>query len=410
MSGKIRRYNARRDRKAIRRVWQECGWISEEKRELDALDRFISVGDAWVYDLDGQAECLVHSVPGQFLHTGSSLDLSAITAVTTSRVARNLGAASGLLAHVIADQAVRGVHLTGLGVFEQGFYNRLGYGNGTYEHWVSFDPAWLTDLGKPRVPGRLTADDWKVIHAARLTRYKLHGAVDLNPPEMTQADMMFGKNSFGLGYREGGELTHFFCAHADNVGDGPYTIDWMAYRNLDQLRELLGLLRGLGDQVRVVRMHEPKHIQLQSLLRKPFQLYHITENSKNPSRAAAYAYWQLRILDLSACIEVLSVPGSLEFNLNLTDPVQALLPDEAKWQGIAGEYAVSLGSSSSAEPGTKGGLPTLEATVNDFSRFWMGSARADALAAFGSFRAEPDLLDALDQSILIPQPDPMWDY
>ncbi len=34
-----------------------------------------------------------------------------------------------------------GAELAGLGMFEQGFYNKLGFGTLAYENWVSFDPA-----------------------------------------------------------------------------------------------------------------------------------------------------------------------------------------------------------------------------------------------------------------------------
>jgi len=410
MSSRIRKYSVRRDKKATQRIWQECGWISDEKRELEAFDIFMDAGNVWVYELDGSAEGLVHSTPAHLLHTRTELRLAAITAVNTSRVARNLGAASATLAQAIAEEAANGAQLTGLGIFEQGFYDRLGYGNGTYEHWVSFDPAWLVDLGKPRTPERLSSDDWREVHESRLKRYKLHGAVDLLPPGITRGDMKFEKNSFGLGYREDGEITHHFQAHAENVSRGPYTIDWMSYQNLDQLRELLALIRGLGDQVRVVKIHEPKHIQLQSLLRKPFQLYNITADTKNASRALAYAYWQIRILDLQACVGAISIADSLEFNLRLSDPIGVLLPDDAPWRGLDGEYSVSLGTRSSAVPGAREGLPILEASVNDLSRFWIGSARADTLAALGTFRADKELIAALDESVHLPNPEPDWDY
>jgi hypothetical protein len=410
MPGTIRKYNAKKDKKAGQRVWQECGWISDEKNELEAFEQFVRCGDAWVYEINGEAECLVISTPARFVHTGTPLDLAAITAVTTSRIARNLGAASLTLAHVVAEQAAKGAHVSGLGVFEQGFYNRLGYGNGTYEHWVNFDPAWLVDLGKPRIPVRLGVDDWEEIHAARLKRYKLHGAVDLIPPGISRSEMGFFKKSFGLGYRENRRLTHFFCGHTDNVENGPYTIDWIVYESLDQLRELLALIRGLGDQVRLIRMHEPKHIQLQSLLKKPFQLFAVSDRAKNQSKVFAYAYWQLRMIDIPSCISAISTPDALEFNLRLSDPIHALLPEGSKWRGVEGEYAVSLGVTSSAEPEPRNDLPVLEASINDFSRFWMGSARADALAAFASFRAEQDLINALDKSVRLPPPEPGWDY
>ncbi|GIT39439.1 MAG: hypothetical protein Ct9H300mP8_06350 [Gammaproteobacteria bacterium] len=58
------------------------------------------------------------------------------------------------------------------------------------------------------------------------------------------------ENPFGLGYFDGsdGELTHFIWGEAEEE-NGPYGIEWIAYRTTDQLFELLALIRSLGDQV-----------------------------------------------------------------------------------------------------------------------------------------------------------------
>ncbi|MBU8914194.1 MAG: hypothetical protein KOO61_09240 [Spirochaetales bacterium] len=410
MANSFRKYNGRKDKKAIQRIWQECGWITDEKREKEALDQFLKASSCWVFDMDGSAEALSIGTASRFLHTNTELSLAAVTAVNASRVARNQGAASGTLLHLLADQAAAGAQVSGLGIFEQGFYDRLGYGNGPYEHWVRFDPAWLSDLGKPRVPVRLGASDWKEIHEARLARRKQHGAVDLLPPEITKSEMEWPKNVFGLGYRENGVLTHFFVAHCDEVESGPYTVNWMVYQSIGQFKELMALIRGLGDQVRSFRMREPRDIQLQSLLRKPFQLYQITANSKNPSRSNAVAYWQLRILDVPACVAAVRTANPLEFNLILSDPIQSQVPDDAAWRGCGGEYTITFGSTSSATAGHRPDLPTLSASVNDFTRFWMGAASAEVLAGVGSFEGPEELLTALDESLKLPSPTPDWDY
>ena len=154
MASNVEPYNSRRHRKEVHRIWQECGWLTDEKREHAAMDQFIAASRGWVCSIDGSAECLVVSTDGHFHHTGTPLRLAAITGVTTSRIARNQRAATDTLAACLADEAARGAQVSGLGVFEQGFYDKFGYGNGPYEHWVSFDPAWLRDLGRPRQPLR----------------------------------------------------------------------------------------------------------------------------------------------------------------------------------------------------------------------------------------------------------------
>lgn len=410
MSGTVRPYRARKDRKSVQRVWQECGWISDEKREFQSMDSLVRASDAWVYDLNGSAECLVLSTDGTYHHTGTPLKLAAITAVTTSRVARNQKAATATLARCLAHQARSGMHVSGLGIFEQGYYDRFGYGNGTYEQLLRFDPAWLVDLGRPRVPVRLTADDWQEIHDARLARRKRHGAVDLLPAAVTRCEMEWSKSTFGLGYRENGTLTHFLVGRDDNKENGPYQIDWLVYRNIDEFRELMAVLRGLGDQVRSVRMREPRDIQMQSLLKKPFQLFTLSGEGKFESRVRSFAYWQMRILDLPRCVAALEVPTSVEFNLTLTDPLTKLLPADAQWSGCGGDYHAIIGPVSSAEPGHEAGLPVLTATVNDFTRFWMGSVQADVLAGLHSFSGPPELIATLDEAVQLRPPAPDWDY
>jgi hypothetical protein len=86
---------------------------------------------------------------------------------------------------------------------------------------------------------------------------------------MTQADMLWSENGFGLGYIDAasGKLTHHFWCSTKAVGNGPYTIRWMSYQTKKELLELLALLKQLGDQVHSVKLYEPPGIQLQDFLR-----------------------------------------------------------------------------------------------------------------------------------------------
>ena len=410
MAGTFRKYDPAKDRKATHRIWEECGWIDGEKEEKAAVDALVDVSSAWVWEVNGSAESMTIATPAQFRHTDTELPMAAITAVTTSRVARGQGAASGTLARALGEAAEQNYALAGLGMFEQGFYNRFGFGNGPYDLFYRFDPAWLKAFEKPRPPVRLSSKDWKAIHAARLKREKLHGAVDLLPAEISRSELAWVKNPFGLGYRKGGKLTHFFVAHTSDVEQGPYFIEWVVYQTYDQLRELLGLIRGLGDQVRSVRMRERPGFQLQTIIEKPFQLLSISYRGKFESRLSGEAYWQLRMLDVERCVHALAATRTVRFVLELSDPLAELLPGSSRWEGCGGSYVVELGPHSTAKRGRETGLPVLHATVNDFTRFWMGSGTAIVLAAFHSFRAPESLLRALDESVRLPTPHPDWDY
>jgi hypothetical protein len=174
---------------------------------------------------------------------------------------------------------------------------------------------------------------------------------------MTQADMLWSENGFGLGYIDAasGKLTHHFWCSTKAVG-------------------------------------EPPGIQLQDFLNQPFKAREITSKSQHESRMSASAYWQARIIDLPGCLEQTRLPGdTVRFNLVLTDSVERFFDEESRWSGAAGDYIVTLGPSSSAEPGRKKGLPILNASINAFTRLWLGvrPARPSGSSRAARYRPSP---------------------
>ena len=138
----IRRYDETRDLKAIERIWFECGWL-ENAEQAAYLKDFLSVGECLTATIGDAAECSVHTLPGSICYLDERLEMCAVTAVTTSRVGRKQGFAQQLTAQQIANAAGNGAEIATLGMFEQGFYDRLGFGTGSYEHRLVFDPATL---------------------------------------------------------------------------------------------------------------------------------------------------------------------------------------------------------------------------------------------------------------------------
>lgn len=411
----IRGFDPSRDLDAVRRIWREVGWI--DKDEDDQIDTYVACARALVAELEGQAECLVLSTPGTVRYLREDLPLGAVTGVTTGRVARRLGLAKRVTAAVLAADALEGTLVSGLGIFDQGFYNRLGYGTGSYEHQVCFDPACLKVERRARVPRRLGSDDWEALHAARLNRRRVHGGCNLTPAAITRADTreLSKSESFGLGYFDGpaGELTHCLWMTPDSgqVESGPYNVSWMAYQTHDQLLELLALLKGLSDQVGMIRMEEPPVIQLQDLLERPFRTQQTTKGSRFENGINARAFWQMRILDLPGCLARTHLPtGEARLNLSLTDPVETLVNQESPWRGVGGSYVVTLGRESWAERGMDPALPTLAASVGAFTRLWLGVLPATSLAVTDQLSGPPELLEALDWVLRLPQPRPDWDY
>jgi len=408
----IRPYNAERDAKAVRRIWREVHWINSDDEE-QMMDHFLAVVRAFVVELNGEAECLATSVSGTFRYLNEDLCLSAITGVTTSRVARKQGFAGRLTAERIAADVVEGAEICVLSMFEQGFYDRLGFGTGPYEHKVRFDPADLM-IDRPfRVPKRLTSDDWKAVHAGLLDRFLSHGACSLAPPRLIQAELGWPNGGFfGLGYDDGpdGALTHFFWARGKEEC-GPYYLKFFVYQTYDQLLELLALLKSLGDQIRLVSLIEPPEIQLQDLIKQPFRGQMVTHKTGYEQHCRASAYWQARICNLEACLAKTHLTGSLvRFNLSLHDPISDLLDADTPWHGISGQYVVTLGPESSAEPGIDEHLPTLTASVGAFTRLWLGVRPATGLAVTDDLDGLPELLSALDEILRLPVPNIGWEF
>ncbi|MGD9675633.1 MAG: GNAT family N-acetyltransferase [Candidatus Bipolaricaulia bacterium] len=407
----IRAYEPGQDIEACRRVWTESGWVDGAKNE-EAFRLFTESARSLVGAVRGTAECLVNIHPAKLRYLDADIRLACVTGVTTGRVVRRQGLAGRVTAQALAEEALAGTPVAALGVFEQGFYNRLGFGNGPYETWCTFDPAQLEIRRAPRIPERLTSADWEAVHENRLRRRLWHGAASLLSGALTRADMLWGEKAFGLGYRDdSGTLTHHIWCSAEKPRRGPYTVDWMAFRTREEFHELIALIHSLADQIHSLEIHEPPGLQIQDLLRQPFKGRRMTEASPHVQRMSSSAYWQLRILNLTQALAATRLPnGPVRFNLELSDPIEAMLPPGSRWRGVAGSYVVTLGPESRVEAGTDTTLATLRASVNAFSRAWLGVRSATALSWTDTLDAPPDLLRALDRILSLPLPASDWDY
>ena len=137
------------------------------------------------------------------------LPLCVIAAVTTSRIGRGLGFAQNLTAWQLARAAQKGAAVAALGMFDQGFYNKVGFGTGGYINEFAIDPGSIDVAKKPRAPSRLTKDDSAAMLKAMVNRPRNHGAVVIDNPNSALAECMLSENGFGLGYFSGKKLTHF---------------------------------------------------------------------------------------------------------------------------------------------------------------------------------------------------------
>ncbi|MFP5320407.1 MAG: GNAT family N-acetyltransferase, partial [Acidimicrobiia bacterium] len=301
-----RPYDAERDLAAVTRMWREIGWIDGSDPQASALEVLLAQGEGLVADVHGEAECLVHRVQGSLRYgQDRDLPLTAITAVTTSHVARRQGVATALMLATLDAAAGEGAAVVSLGIFEQGFYDRFGFGTGAYEHRFAFDPATLRVPVPGRAPLRLTADDAGDMYELLRRRHRGHGSVVLDAPDWMAVEWRLVDKPFALGYRAAdGRLTHFLMGSA-TADHGPYDIEWLVFEEPDQLLELLGVLRMLGDQVnRVTIKGEPAGVQLQDLVREPVRQRRTARLAGGSAEAMHHAagIQQDRILDLTACV------------------------------------------------------------------------------------------------------------
>ena len=343
--------------------------------------------------------------PGLIRYQDSDLPLSVVAAVTTSLIGRKKGFASRLTAQLLADAAGDGAAVSVLGMFEQGFYDLLGFGSGSYEHHLTFDPSSLQIDVPYRTPVRLAEDDWEAIHRSLLNRKRAHGGVLLEAPAMTRSELGWASPSFGFGYRDAdGEITHL--VYGTTKGEhGPYRVGFFVYQNTDQLLELLKLVQVLGDQVRAIKLTEPPEIQLQDLFSHVFRQRISTHRSEYESRHSSGTWWQIRVLDVPAAVAARRYDGQpVKFVAEITDPLHDVL--DGPWRGVGGSYVVEIGETSKAVVGDEPGLPVLNVSVNAFSRMWFGVRPASSLAVTDDLEGTPELLADLDRALALPAPHP----
>ncbi|HEU5084855.1 MAG TPA: GNAT family N-acetyltransferase [Acidimicrobiales bacterium] len=404
-----RPYEEQRDLVAVVRMWREVGWIDDSDEQAEAVRRFLRRGGGVLADVAGEAECMVHRTPGSMRYLTTDLPLCAISGVTTSHVGRRQGLATALMVETLGAAAAEGAAVASLGFFEQGFYDRFGFGTGTYEHRLTFDPASLAVPVPERPPVRLGRADMPELHGLMLRRHRGHGSVVVDPPDWFDVEWAWIEKPFSLGFRnDDGRLTHALLGSMKDE-HGPYEIAVLAYEEPPQLLELLGLVRALGDQVNSVTIaDEPPGVQLQDLIREPVRQRRIARLSGGSDALhQAIAEQQDRILDLAACIGAVHLrTPPVSFGLRLHDPLESL----GGWPGIGGECTVHLGEESAVVDGLDEDVPVLEASVGAFTRLWLGVRPATGLALTDALAGPPALLDALDEAFRLPPPRSGWSY
>lgn len=393
------------DHGALARIWQECGWISDAEAEVATLGAIAETGGASVAIVDGVAESFGQWSPATLRYIDTDLPLCHIGAITTSRLGRRRGFASMMTERCLAQGAADGYAVASLGIFDEGFYDRFGFGTGAPVSMVSFDPASLRVDVPYRTPERLSLDNSDEMQAAMANRLPAHGGITMALSEFYGWDFVMEDRFFALGYRDdSGRLTHY-VAGAPDAKFAHYEIFFFAYETTTQLLELLRLVADLADQAVSMTIIEPGHVRVQDLIQRPRRQRRRSGGAEHQAGLHADSWWQMRILDLQACVAARSWVGpSVEFNLRLTDPLAS--SPTATWPGIGGDYTITIAETSTVKDAHSPELALLEASVGAFTRMWLGVLPASELAITDTFTAPPPLLAALDQSFSLPTPKP----
>jgi predicted acetyltransferase len=407
---KYRKFDFKKDKDAVYTILNEVGWVHDKKKDK-YLNKFLPKANTIVMDIYEQAEVFATSSKGSIRYQEETLKLCAITGVSASLLARKQGYAGNLTATRLALDAEKGAEVGALCIFDQGYYNKLGFSNGNCENLVSFTPSTLKIDRKVKTPVRITEKDYKQIHENRVNRLPNHCAVTL-PEYATQAELGDKNKNMGFGYFDDkGNLTHHIWLHGKGKEQGPLWVQWLAYENLDQLMDLLALLKSFEEQIMMIRMVEPAFIQMQDFIEKPYHIKAMTRKAENQNYIYTTAFWQLRILNLQKCLKKTHLNcEDFSFNLQLTDPIGKYVAEDVKWKGITGDYVIKLGKDSSAKKGKQPNLPTLKASVGAFTRMWFGIMPASSLVYSDGIDASEKLLMKLDRAFLLPDAHVDWGF
>jgi predicted acetyltransferase len=396
----IRRYE-NRDRDDIVRIWQEVGWIDDSEREARGLEALLDGGDALVGEIDGEPECCVHRLRGRMRYLGADLPLSVVSAVTTSRIARRRGLATEMTGRLVLDAAADGAALAVLGMFEQGFYERFGFGSGSYTQRFNFDPGTLEVSPPTQRVVRLSPDDAAELHDLMQRAERSHGGVCIDDPSFLAAQLHFHDELVALGIRSSeGRLTGAVAGTARSSSHAD--LETFIAETPDDAIELFGLIKDLSDQWLTVEVEQPPGFQLQDLIDQPIRQRRQRRQMHGAPFHDAVAWWQVRILDLEACWS--RVPWRTEPRavvLRVTDP---LGPDEST--NLTGDWTVHLGPRTTVERGASPDLPVLSGGIGPISRLWLGVRSATTLARSTDLDAPDDVLVALDAGLGLPTPEP----
>ncbi len=391
-------------------LWCQAGWREEHFDMEELLKHYIPAGTIFIAEQQGAIAGEVGTMPGNYRHCHSDIQLCAVTSVVIAIEQRRRAVGSDLTRRALRQALAEGAEVALLGAFDLGYYNRLGFGNGLPHRMIIIDPADIITNGAPPNLRKLTKTDVPAMHEARLRRYPVHGACSLYPSGFT-ASIAYATapHALALGIYHRKKLTaHLWAVVKDDV---TLTIEWWAADSPQHWLELLRGVASLQDQVQRIIMPYPARICLEDLLKSPCRRTRgMIGNENNPYPPPEY--WQIRILDVVRCIQKSSLAVEQPYRFNLRVYGEAIeMPSK---RGVVSdpqvsEYNVALGEHSECHAGHSKALPLLECSIGAFSRLWCGAYSASTLVLSDHFNvSEERMVASLDRLFALPTPMCDW--
>ena len=394
------------DLPSVTRMWREVGWIEHDsERQAEALGRLLQYGAARVGVVAGDAECLVHRTPGTIRYDGVDLPLCAITAVTTSPIARNLGLASRMTAEAIAAGAIDGAAVAALGMFEQGFYDRFGMGTLAYVDHLLLRPG--EAARRPAPAGA------RPCHPRRLDGGRRpHGP---SGPAARQRQPRSARGAPGRAGLGRGSLPRVRVPWRRRSADGVHR-----RHQRRRARAVQGAAARLRGRRRPARPARPAAVARRAAAPGadgrargdpapgPHRPAHPGRGARRPRPpGVAHGRWRGTSSGSSTSRRASRrAPGrATRCPSTSSSPTRSARPT---WTGRAWP-ATTRSRSVRRRPssqGTGADLPVLRASIGALSRLWFGVRPATGLTVTDDLTGPPELLEALDRALVLPPPLP----
>jgi predicted acetyltransferase len=323
----------------------------------------------------GQMAAACANYPWELHFEGARLGMGAIASVASLPENRRGGHVGRMIQHLIIEMKERGIPLSALYPFHQGFYRRYGWDVAC--SWIDHEiPVEL--LGHLRkysgvidrhLPGQA---DWREIapvyrrwaasrrgYVARETEHHWRTAVYTTLP---------GRNWHTAVYRPsaGAEPEGYLLYRFANDAPRKLQVRELVALNPAAERALWGFMANHDSQVKFVKLRQPR----------TWPLWHLVDHTDDV-KSTMESGWMLRLIDLKAAIEARPWPGAPNGSL-----VIGVTDEQAPWN--AGTWRLEFEDGRAAVNLAPAETPSLSANVQTWAQWYAGFIRPKQAVATGN--------------------------